>query len=56
VNDWTALHHAARNSALNAIEYLLDHDVDDTLLNKQQEAPIHLTVIHNQLNALKVYV
>jgi ankyrin repeat protein len=48
------LHHAVRNSALQAIEYLLDHGGDPTRLNRQQEAPIHLAVIHNQVEALKV--
>jgi ankyrin repeat protein len=41
---------------LNAIEFLLDNRVDDVRLNKQQEAPIHLAVIHNQLDALKVNI
>ena len=53
-NGWTPLHHAVRNNALSSIEFLLDHGVDDVRLNKQQEAPIHLAVIHNQLKALKV--
>jgi len=53
-NGWTPLHHAARNDALNAIEFLLDNGVDDVRLNKQEEAPIHLAVIHNKLDALKV--
>jgi ankyrin repeat protein len=51
---WTPLHHAVRNNALNAIEFLLDNGVDDTRLSKQFEAPIHLAVIHNQLKALEV--
>jgi len=53
-NGWTPLHHAVRNNASGSIEFLLDHGVDDVRLNKQQEAAIHLGVIHNQLNALKV--
>jgi len=53
-NGWTPLHHAVRNDALNAIEFLLDNGVDDVRLNKQEEAPIHLAVIHNKLDALKV--
>ncbi len=53
-NGWTPLHHAVRNNALNAIEFLLDNGVDDVRLNKQEEAPIHLAVIHNQSDALKV--
>jgi ankyrin repeat protein len=53
-NGWTPLHHAARNNALNSIEFLLDNGVDDIRLNKQQEAPIHVAIIHNQLKALKV--
>jgi ankyrin repeat protein len=53
-NGWTPLHHAVRNNALNAIEFLLDNGVDDVRLNKQEEAPIHLAVIHNQLKALEV--
>jgi len=40
---------------LSAIEFLLDNGVDDVRLNGQEEAPIHLAVIHNQLDALKVY-
>jgi ankyrin repeat protein len=51
---WTPLHHAVRNNALDSIEFLLDNGVDHVRLNKQQEAPIHLAVIHNQLDALKV--
>ena len=51
---WTPLHHAVRNNAVNAIEFLLDNGVDDHPLNKQQEAPIHLAVIHNQLKSLEV--
>jgi len=39
---------------LNSIEFLLDNGVDDVRLNKQDEAPIHLAIIHNQLDALKV--
>ncbi|CAF1563132.1 unnamed protein product [Rotaria sp. Silwood1] len=53
-NGWTPLHHAVRNSALDAIEFLLDNGVDDVRLTKQQEAPIHLAVIHNQLKALEL--
>ncbi len=53
-NGWTPLHHAVRNNALNAIEFLLDNGVDDVRLNKQGEAPIHLAVIHNKSDALKV--
>jgi ankyrin repeat protein len=53
-NGWTPLHHAVRNNASGSIEFLLDHGVDDVRLNKQHEAAIHLGVIHNQLNALKV--
>jgi ankyrin repeat protein len=53
-NGWTPLHHAVRNNALNAIEFLLDNGVDDVRLNGQEEAPIHLAVFHNQLDALKV--
>jgi ankyrin repeat protein len=53
-NGWTPLHHAVRNNALDAIEFLLDNGVDDVRLNKQNEASIHLAVIHNQLDALKV--
>lgn len=53
-NGWTPLHHAARNNSVKAIEFLLDHGVDDIRLNKQNEAAIHITVIHNQLNALEV--
>jgi len=53
-NGWTPLHHAVRNNALDAIEFLLDNGVDDVRLNKQEEAPIHLAVIHNKLDALKV--
>jgi ankyrin repeat protein len=53
-NGWTPLHHAVRNNALSAIEFLLDNGVDDVRLNGQEEAPIHLAVIHNQLDALKV--
>mgnify|MGYP002781060212 CR=1 FL=1 len=53
-NGWTPLHHAVRNNAINAIEFLLDQGIDDVRLNKQHEAPIHLAVIHNQLEALKV--
>lgn len=51
---WTPLHHAVRNNALNAIDFLFEHGVDDVRLNKQHEAPIHLAVIHNQLEGLKV--
>ena len=51
---WTPLHHAAKNNALKSIEFLLDHGVDDVRLNKQNEAAIHVAVIHNQLEALKV--
>jgi hypothetical protein len=32
----------------------LDNGVIDDQLTKQQEAPIHLAVIHNQLKALEV--
>jgi ankyrin repeat protein len=39
---------------LNSIEFLLDNGVDDVRLNKQDEASIHLAIIHNQLDALKV--
>ena len=53
-NGWTPLHHAVRNSALNTIEFLLDNRVDDVRLNKQKEAVIHIAVIHNQIDALKV--
>jgi ankyrin repeat protein len=53
-NGWTPLHHAVRNNALNVIEFLLENGVDDVRLNEQQEAPIHLAILHNQLNALKV--
>ncbi len=53
-NGWTPLHHAVPNNALNAIEFLLDNGVDDVRLNKQEEAPIHLAIIHNQLKALGV--
>jgi ankyrin repeat protein len=53
-NGWTPLHHAVRNSALNAIEFLLDNRVDDTRLTKQHEAPVHLAVIYNQSKALEV--
>jgi ankyrin repeat protein len=53
-NGWTPLHHAVRNNALNSIEFLLDNGVDDVKSNQQHEAPIHLAVIHNQLDALKV--
>lgn len=56
INGWTPLHHAVRNNALNAIEFLLDNGVDDSRLTKQHEAPIHLAVIHNQLQALEVCV
>jgi ankyrin repeat protein len=51
---WTPLHHAVKNGGLNCIEYLLDHDVDSTRFNQQNEAAIHLAVILNQLDALKV--
>ncbi|CAF1093211.1 unnamed protein product [Rotaria sordida] len=51
---WTPLHHAVRNNALNAIEFLLDNGVNDVHLSKQHEAPIHLAVIHNQLKALEL--
>lgn len=51
---WTPLHHAVRNNALKAIEFLLDHGVDHVHLSKNQEAPIHIAVIHNQLEALEV--
>ena len=53
-NGWTPLHHAVRNNALHAIEFLLEHGVDNTRLNKHEDAPIHLAIIHNQLDALKV--
>ena len=53
-NGWTPLHHAVRNDALNSIEFLLNSGADDSRLNKQQDAPIHLAIIHNQLKALKV--
>ena len=53
-NRWTPLHHAVRNNAVNSIEFLLDHGVDDIRLNQQREAAIHLAVIHNQLKALEV--
>lgn len=55
VNGWTPLHHAVRNNALNAIEFLLDQGVDDTRANYREEAPIHIAIIHNQLKALKVF-
>ena len=51
---WTPLHHAARNNAVNAIEFLLENGVEDARPNKQKEAPVHVTVIYSQLNALKV--
>ena len=54
-NRWTPLHHAVRNNSLNAIEFLLDNGVNDIQLNDQEEAPIHLAVIHNQLKALEVF-
>ncbi len=54
-NGWTPLHHAVRNNALNATEFLLDNGVNDIRLNEQEEAPIHLAVIHNQLKALEVF-
>ena len=53
-NGWTPLHHAVRNSALNAIEFLLDYGVIDDQLTKQQETPFHLAVVHNQPKALEV--
>ncbi len=53
-NGWTPLHHAVRNSALNAIEFLLDNGVIDDKLTQQNEAAIHLAVIHNQSKALEV--
>ena len=53
-NGWTPLHHAVKNNALNSMEFLLDNGVDDVRLNHQREAAIHVAVIHNQLNALKV--
>ncbi len=53
-NGWTPLHHAVRNNALNSIEFLLENGVDDVRLNKQCQAPIHLAIVHNQLDALKV--
>jgi ankyrin repeat protein len=53
-NGWTPLHHAARNNALNAIEFLLEAGVDDKQRNKQHEMAIHIAVIHNQLKSLKV--
>ncbi|UJR31398.1 hypothetical protein I4U23_018892 [Adineta vaga] len=55
-NGWTPLHHGVRNNALNAIEFLLDNGADDTRLNLQQDAPIHLAIIHNQLEALKLLI
>ena len=51
---WTPLHHAVKNNALNSMEFLLDNGVDDVRLNHQREAAIHVAVIHNQSNALKV--
>lgn len=51
---WTPLHHAVRNSALNAIEFLLDYGVLDDKLTKNQETPIHFAVVHNQSKALEV--
>jgi ankyrin repeat protein len=53
-NGWTPLHHAVRNNALKSIEFLLDSGVDDTRATKQQEAPVHLAIIHNQPQALEV--
>lgn len=53
-NGWTPLHHAVKNSALKSIDFLLDHGVDDVRLNRQNEAAIHVAVIHNQLQALTV--
>lgn len=53
-NGWTPLHHAAKNNSVKAIEFLLDHGVADARLNKQNEAAIHVAVIHNQLKALEV--
>lgn len=51
---WTPLHHAVRNNSLNAIEFLLDNNVDAVRLNKTEYAAIHLAVIHNRLDALRV--
>ena len=51
---WTPLHHAARNNAVNAIEFLLENGVEDARPNKQKEAPVHIAVVHNQLRALEV--
>lgn len=43
-----------RNNALAAIEFLLEHLVDDSRLSKQHDGAVHIGVVHNQLNALKV--
>lgn len=53
-NGWTPLHHAAKNNSVKVIEFLLDHGVDDTRLNKQNDAAVHVAVVHNQLKALEV--
>ena len=53
-NKWTPLHHAVRNNALDAIEFLLDNSVDDVRLNEQKEGAVHLGVIYNQLKGLDV--
>lgn len=53
-NGWTPLHHAVRNSALNAIEFLLDNGVIDDKLTKNHETPVHFAIVHNQMKALEV--
>ncbi|XP_061382460.1 transient receptor potential cation channel subfamily A member 1 isoform X1 [Danaus plexippus] len=52
----TPLHLAVENESLDAIDFLLQQNVDTSSLNEKRQAPIHLATELNKVSVLKVFV
>ena len=55
-NGDTALHFAVMNNAVDCLSYLIESGANSSILNNEMNGPIHVAIIMNQVDILKVRI
>lgn len=55
INGDTPLHHAVMANSVESLSLLIESGADSSLLNNEMNGPIHVAVILNRVDILKVY-
>ena len=55
MNGDTAMHQAVMNNSIECLSLLIESGANSSILNNEMNGPIHVAVILNQVDILKVF-